>query len=171
MIRRPPRSTLFPYTTLFRSADQGLVEEVQGIGDRSPAYDFIHEKLRALVYEETSLARRRLLHRRVAEALVRRSRRRREPGPVARQIAHHYQLAGQDTEAANYFKLAGEHARTLYANAEALSHFRAALALGHPDVAGLHEAVGDLNTLQGDYGEALASYEAAGAFEIGRAHV
>src|SRR3712207_8217280 len=63
MIRRPPRSTLFPYTTLFRSADQGLVEEVQGIGDRSPAYDFGHEKLRALVYEETSLARRRLLHR------------------------------------------------------------------------------------------------------------
>src|SRR3712207_7185840 len=24
MIRRPPRSTLFPYTTLFRSPDQGL---------------------------------------------------------------------------------------------------------------------------------------------------
>src|SRR3712207_8708112 len=24
MIRRPPRSTLFPYTTLFRSAHQGL---------------------------------------------------------------------------------------------------------------------------------------------------
>src|SRR3712207_7474457 len=24
MIRRPPRSTLFPYTTLFRSADPGL---------------------------------------------------------------------------------------------------------------------------------------------------
>src|SRR3712207_7392783 len=25
MIRRPPRSTLFPYTTLFRSLDQGMV--------------------------------------------------------------------------------------------------------------------------------------------------
>src|SRR5258708_14890146 len=25
MIRRPPRSTLFPYTTLFRSIDAGLV--------------------------------------------------------------------------------------------------------------------------------------------------
>src|SRR2546430_11309744 len=24
MIRRPPRSTLFPYTTLFRSADKGI---------------------------------------------------------------------------------------------------------------------------------------------------
>src|SRR3712207_7621351 len=28
MIRRPPRSTLFPYTTLFRSDDPGLGEEV-----------------------------------------------------------------------------------------------------------------------------------------------
>src|SRR3712207_8682558 len=27
MIRRPPRSTLFPYTTLFRSLDPLLVEE------------------------------------------------------------------------------------------------------------------------------------------------
>src|SRR2546430_12821090 len=32
MIRRPPRSTLFPYTTLFRSAqaDQRYTDEVQG---------------------------------------------------------------------------------------------------------------------------------------------
>src|SRR3712207_7040933 len=27
MIRRPPRSTLFPYTTLFRSADAFAIEE------------------------------------------------------------------------------------------------------------------------------------------------
>jgi DNA-binding SARP family transcriptional activator len=145
-------------------AGQGLVEEVRDAGDQTLTYDFIHEKLRALVYEESSLARRRLLHRRVAEVLVRRARRRRETGTLAGLIAHHYQLAGQDVEAANYFKLAGEHARALYANAAALSHFRAALALGHPDVAGLHEALGDLHTLLGEYGEALASYEAAGAF-------
>src|SRR5690348_18114354 len=40
MIRRPPRSTLFPYTTLFRSAEVGLLmsetpSEVSGI-DVSP---------------------------------------------------------------------------------------------------------------------------------------
>src|SRR5258707_15710000 len=29
MIRRPPRSTLFPYTTLFRSA----LEDLDGVGD------------------------------------------------------------------------------------------------------------------------------------------
>src|SRR2546430_11318180 len=30
MIRRPPRSTLFPYTTLFRSRQFMLVDEVRG---------------------------------------------------------------------------------------------------------------------------------------------
>src|SRR5688572_32858989 len=30
MIRRPPRSTLFPYTTLFRSAASGCVEPLRG---------------------------------------------------------------------------------------------------------------------------------------------
>jgi DNA-binding SARP family transcriptional activator len=147
--------------------DKGLVEEVKGGGDQPPAYDFGHEKLRALVYEETSLARRRLLHRRVAEALVRRARRRRETGPLAGQISHHYRLAGQDAEAAEYSRLAGEHSRALYANREALAHFRAALALDHPDAAALHEAAGDLRTLLGEYGEALASYEAAAALGEG----
>src|SRR5690242_21174713 len=28
MIRRPPRSTLFPYTTLFRSFDDGIYQEL-----------------------------------------------------------------------------------------------------------------------------------------------
>src|SRR3712207_7022284 len=31
MIRRPPRSTLFPYTTLFRSANRGLAAGVVGL--------------------------------------------------------------------------------------------------------------------------------------------
>ena len=146
---------------------QGIVEEVKGGGERAVIYDFGHEKLRALVYEETSLARKRLLHRRIAESFAHRARRRRDTGALAGQIAHHYQLAGRDAEAANYFKLAGEHARALYANAEALAHFRAALALGHPDAARLREAVGDLQTLLGEYSEALASYETAAALGDG----
>src|SRR3712207_9287448 len=36
MIRRPPRSTLFPYTTLFRS-EQGLVAAALEIADRAAA--------------------------------------------------------------------------------------------------------------------------------------
>src|SRR5258708_31882183 len=41
MIRRPPRSTLFPYTTLFRSAHLGRAAAQAGaqIGDPPPALD------------------------------------------------------------------------------------------------------------------------------------
>jgi tetratricopeptide (TPR) repeat protein len=76
-------------------------------------------------------------------------------------IARHEQLAGHDARAAEMFAIAGEQARALYANIEALSHLRQALALGHPDGAALHEAVGDLETLRGDYGAALVSYDTA----------
>src|SRR3712207_7122805 len=34
MIRRPPRSTLFPYTTLFRSVEQPLGEQEPGLVHR-----------------------------------------------------------------------------------------------------------------------------------------
>src|SRR3712207_8399649 len=34
MIRRPPRSTLFPYTTLFRSVQRGDPEPAQRLRDR-----------------------------------------------------------------------------------------------------------------------------------------
>src|SRR3712207_8343691 len=36
MIRRPPRSTLFPYTTLFRSQDRQLPAHRRGVGARAP---------------------------------------------------------------------------------------------------------------------------------------
>src|SRR3712207_7476079 len=34
MIRRPPRSTLFPYTTLFRSLEAGLLDDAPAIEGR-----------------------------------------------------------------------------------------------------------------------------------------
>src|SRR5689334_24851661 len=36
MVRRPPRSTLFPYTTLFRSRAQVGTEEARAPGDENP---------------------------------------------------------------------------------------------------------------------------------------
>jgi tetratricopeptide (TPR) repeat protein len=128
--------------------------------ERGPAYDFSHDKLRALAYDEASLTRRRLLHRRVADSLARR------PGPAdaeAAVIARHYRMAGLEREAAQYFRRAGEHARRLFANREALEYFQAALALGHPDPAELQESIGDVHTLLGRYEAALASYESAAA--------
>src|SRR5688572_31587507 len=46
MIRRPPRSTLFPYTTLFRSSPAEQLEAVhgqhQGLVPREPAAPLLH---------------------------------------------------------------------------------------------------------------------------------
>jgi predicted ATPase/DNA-binding SARP family transcriptional activator len=129
----------------------------------SLVYDFSHEKLRAFVYEETSLPRRRLLHRRVAEAIFLRARERKEIGALAGQIAQHYRLAGQDSDAARFFQSAGDYERSLYAHKEAINHFRSALELGAPDRAELYEAIGDLQVLGGEYSASLKSFEESAA--------
>lgn len=141
-------------TALDELAANGLVAELE---DR---YDFTHPKLRSYVYEATTLGRRRILHKRAAKALSRRARRHPELASLA---AHHHERAGEEDAAASSFKEAADHARSIYANAEALAHYRSALALGHPDSALLHEAIGDLLTLNGRYADAIGSYEKAAA--------
>src|SRR5690242_20810919 len=55
MIRRPPRSTLFPYTTLFRSGNLSLGNEVLGgLGMRLRLVDGLH--LHAEAYGSTFLS-------------------------------------------------------------------------------------------------------------------
>jgi len=147
---------------------RGLIREAQPVNAdndlqtlRLLDYDFNHEKLRSLVYSETSLARRRLLHQRAADALVTHGRGRHDLPALSGQIAYHYKQGGRARESAEYFRMAGEHARSLYANAEALAHFQSALSLGHPDTAGVNEAIGDMYTLLGSYTAAIHSYETA----------
>ena len=118
-----------------------------------PEHDFAHDLLRTLVYEETTLARRRLLHLRAA----------RVPGTPEASVGRHLQLGGRDQEAARAFATAGEGARRVFAHAEALDHLRAALTLGHPDRTRLLVAIGDVHTLRGDYAAALRAYETAAA--------
>ncbi|HEU0337092.1 MAG TPA: AAA family ATPase [Gaiellaceae bacterium] len=125
-------------------------------------YDFRHEQARELIASELSLARRRLLHARVAGVLEARADR-----AGAALVAHHLARAGDDEAAASRFAAAGDHARTMFANSEALAHYRSALAHGHPAQASLHQAIGDLETLAGDYAEALASYERAASESSG----
>lgn len=165
------RQVLAAAAVIGRSFDVDTVRAASGRGDEETVaaleelvahglireadfdYDFGHEQLRTLVYEETSLARRRLLHGRAADA---------RSAPAA-ALARHLRLAGRDVEAAAEYVRAAGQARALFASAEALEHLRAALALGHPDPAALHAAIGDLETLQGDYPAAVAAYETAAA--------
>src|SRR2546421_8364186 len=39
MIRRPPRSTLFPYTTLFRSSEKGSASSADARGESANGHD------------------------------------------------------------------------------------------------------------------------------------
>ncbi|HUF38369.1 MAG TPA: AAA family ATPase [Anaerolineales bacterium] len=125
-----------------------------------PRYDFTHQTIHQIVYEQTSLARRRLLHRRVAEALM-------APGVSdpdrAGRIAHHLHLTGMEREAAVYYRQAGDHARSVFANQEALQHFETALALGAEEPDEIQEALGDLLTLRGEYRAAVRAYERSAA--------
>ncbi len=142
---------------------RGLIREVDAGQASDVRYDFTHGRLRDVAYDRLSLARRRLLHARVAEALTQRGT---GAGPGVDRwalIAFHETQAGHTVQAADAHRRAGDQARSIFANAEAREHLEAALALGHPAVVEIHEALGDVLTLLGDYDGALAHLETAAA--------
>jgi DNA-binding SARP family transcriptional activator len=146
-------------------AARALVRELPAAGE----YDVAHGRIRELVLESLGLARRRLLHRRAAEAIAGRSVESladqavvdRLDGADSSLVAGHLRTAGRDAAAALVSARAGDHARSVFANAEALVQYEAALAFGHPEPARLHESRGELNTLAGDYASALDAYATA----------
>ena len=130
-------------------------------GDNERArYEFSHDKLRSVAYEQMSPARRHVLHKRTAETLIETGADR--DGRSAASIARHLELAGMHERAVGYHRRAGKWAQTVFAHSEALEHFRRALALGDT-AAELHESIADIHVLQGDYAEAIRSYETAAA--------
>ena len=96
-------------------------------------YDFSHDKLREVVYRDIGGARRRLLHKWVADALERLG----EDATHERdaQLAEHYERAHVWSKALHYLVLAGEHSQTLFAMRDALHWLDRAVALSevHPE--------------------------------------
>lgn len=141
---------------------RGLVREV-GLSHGDVWFDFTHGRLRDVAYESLGLVRRRLLHRRVAGALAAPAGADNQAGIEWARIAYHETLAGRSGEAAEAHRQAARHDREIFANREAREHLEAALALGHPASAELHEVLGEVLTLLGDYAGAIAHLEAAAA--------
>jgi DNA-binding SARP family transcriptional activator len=138
-----------------------LTETPPPAANQAPSYGFPYEALRRTAYESATLARRRLLHSRAADALTRRYER--DPATTrAATVAEHLQLAGRDAEAAQWWWRAGQLARELYAHAEAYERMVRALALGYPQLPG-RIAVGEELVVLGRYREALAEFETAAA--------
>lgn len=161
----------FDFDTVWRAGGRTELETVDALDElvrhglvssfSDSSYEFSHEKLRDFIYEEMSPARRRVLHRRVADAFIEADRRREYSSPLVALIAGHLQLGGLEEEAARYHEAAAAQARAVFANREALDHYLAALALGHSDPASLHEGAGDMQLLLGDYRAAVDSFEKA----------
>lgn len=143
---------------------RGIVREVPGSVGPSVRYDFAHGRMRDVAYGITSLARRRLLHRRTAEAL------RLDPSTVGRDdlarfalIAGHEREAGRPAEAAEAFLEAAARAESVFANREAIDHLEASLTLGIPEAAAAHARIGELRSRLGEYPAAIAALEIAAA--------
>lgn len=93
----------------------------------SDAYDFSHDKLREEAYRRISPARRRLLHRRVAQAMERLHAG--DLNGVSGQLAAHYEQAGWTDRAIDFYARAATVAQGVYANDEAIGALSRALAL------------------------------------------
>jgi predicted ATPase len=111
----------------------------QVAGPPEPVFRFRHALIQEAVYNGLLGAERRLLHGRAAWALEAAAAGRTED--VAAVLGRHFAAAGETALALRYYEQAGDHATDAFANDEALTSFRAALALargpaGPPVVAG-----------------------------------
>ena len=97
------------------------------IRDQGLTYDFSHDKLRAVALEMISPARRRQLHRAVAEAIT--VERHNDADAASPQLAAHYEQAGMIQPAIDAYRVAGGRAVGVSALEEAVTMFRRALAL------------------------------------------
>ncbi len=126
----------FSYAVLAQACEQGeelLVRSLDELWQRrivreqeSNGYDFTHDRLRDVAYAAISPAQRKLLHRRVAGALVQVSA---DTDAVSAQIAGHLHAGGDLRGAIGYYQRAVDVALRLFAYQEAIALIDRALTL------------------------------------------
>ena len=174
----------FSFDLLSAASDQdenNLVRELDELWHRrivkehgADGYDFSHDKLREVVYSGISSARRRLLHRHVAQAL--KTLHGSDLDAVSRQVASQYERAGLPGEAIPFYLRAARVARKIYANEEAIALLQRGIALAEEHRIGvsgdegraqlivhLWEEMGDILAMKARHTEALESYHSAQA--------
>jgi len=102
-----------------------FLRDVAGLPE--PAFRFRHALIQEATYQGLLGSERRLLHGRAAWALEAASRARLDE--VAAVLGRHFAAAGEHDRALAYLTLAGDHATSAFANNEAISSYRAALAI------------------------------------------
>jgi tetratricopeptide (TPR) repeat protein/transcriptional regulator with XRE-family HTH domain len=159
-----------PYTLLAQvtsSDDEQVLEAVETAlearllaEDGPDGYRFTHDLIRETVEDGLSAARRRRLHRRIAQALEH------QPGASAEALAFHFSHSGEDGAAAGYLELAGDQAQQRVAYAAAAEFYAAAAArlqaAGRPaKVVPVTEKQGVASYRAGRYDAAITALEGA----------
>ncbi len=128
-------------------------------------YRFRHILFQQYLYNSLDTIQRTHLHRAMADALVRRYGE--HAHLIAPQLARHYAIAGDQEQAVHYFTVAGDGAAEIYANTEAVSYYRRALAMAQEsgNITGarldrLYRQLGRSLELAAHYDEAVALYAA-----------
>jgi adenylate cyclase len=130
-------------------------------------YTFTHGLLREVVYQNLLLSRRTEMHEQIGRALERTVGPRPERLSDLEALAHHWSLSPDRRRGARYLLAAGDRARAVYANDDAIRHYERALetlAACADDCEGearsAREQLADVLALTGRPADALVHYEA-----------
>ena len=137
------------------------------VRDRGPAYDFSHDRLRDVVLRSISPARRRKLHRHVAEAVA--LHHADDLGPVSARLAAHYAAAGLERHALQAYERAAQHAYRLFALDACIALLQQALRLLDESARGEHHDEVELRLLSA-IGVPLVARRGYGAPEVRRCY-
>jgi adenylate cyclase len=159
-------------TALAELRDGDVLEDTSGpVGDEESAprghrYRFTNALLQEVAYQSLLLRRRTELHARAGQALEEMVAGRPTRLEDVEALARHWGLGGDRPKAAGYLVTAGDWARGLYANEDAIQHYERALAVlaqseARADgVSPIRERLGDILAPLGRRAEAIAHYEA-----------
>jgi adenylate cyclase len=151
---------------LDRLVEADLIQPIDRRGAER-RYGFTHGLVREVVYQNLLLARRTEMHERIGRALEQSVGPRPERLSDLEALAHHFRLSGDKPRGARYLVAAGDWARAVYANEDAIRHYERALETlaacsenCDAEARSAREQLADLLALTGRRSDALAHYEA-----------
>ncbi|MGH7366338.1 MAG: ATP-binding protein, partial [Candidatus Rokuibacteriota bacterium] len=151
-------------TTLDRLVAADLLRSV-GSRRGGGRYRFTHALVHEVVYQNLLLARRIELHERAGRALERAAGPHPERLSDLEALGHHWSSSADKPRGARYLLAAGDWARAVYANDDAIRHYERALGTlaecqaGDAQARDARERLADLLGLTGRRAEALGHYE------------
>jgi predicted ATPase/class 3 adenylate cyclase len=108
--------------------DAEIIEEAGGASVSALAYRFTQTLLQDVIYQNLLLQRRTEMHGQVGAALQRLRGDDPEHLEDLVSLGHHFSLSANKAKGALYLRAAGDRARAIYANDDAIRHYQRALA-------------------------------------------